>query len=96
MRKKPPVHNLDTLEKEILRHKLRIMEIEDKLGKNVDHLQENFSAYVSGSLSCKSGDKHADKTSFFDSFISDIADKAANRASETVDRLLDKLFRKHS
>jgi hypothetical protein len=40
--KKYNIKNIDTLEKEIYRRKLRLMEIERTLGRNVDNMKDNF------------------------------------------------------
>jgi len=40
--KKRTIRNLDSLEKEIYRRKLRLKEIESTLGNNVDHMKDHF------------------------------------------------------
>ena len=40
--KKPTIRNIDQLEKEVLRLRLRARKIEDRLEDNIRYLQENF------------------------------------------------------
>jgi hypothetical protein len=89
-----PVHDLDSLEKEILRKKLELKEKEERLRRNLDDLQGNYLSYLSGSFFSRSKKSNGGKKQFFDSIISRVADKTADRAAETIDRLLNKLWKK--
>lgn len=41
-RKKPSIRNIDQLDKEVLRLRLKARKIEDRLDDNIRYLQENF------------------------------------------------------
>ncbi|MFM2145859.1 MAG: hypothetical protein RL732_695 [Bacteroidota bacterium] len=49
-RKKPSIRNIDQLDKEVLRLKLRARKIEDRLDDNIRYVQENFFHVVRQSI----------------------------------------------
>ncbi len=48
--KKNSIRNVDALEKEIYKRRLRLREIEKNLGHNVDHMRDNFGSMALQSL----------------------------------------------
>jgi hypothetical protein len=48
--KKNSIKNVDALEKEIYKRRLRLREIEKNLGKNVDHMRDNFGSMALQSI----------------------------------------------
>ena len=48
--KKNSIKNVDALEKEIYKRKLRLREIEKDLGQNVDYMRDNFGSMASQSF----------------------------------------------
>jgi hypothetical protein len=93
MKESQPIHDLDSLEKEILRKKLHLKENEERLRRNLDDLQGNYLSYLRG-MFFSSSKKSGNKKQFFDSIVSRVADKTADRAAETVDRFLNKFWKK--
>ena len=102
MRNKKNLHNLDTLEKEILTHQLYVKELEHKLEKNTGHLRDNLPSYLSGSLACKQGKEYEKKkflgavldNEYVHSFFSTLTTTAADKTGELLERLINKVIKK--
>jgi hypothetical protein len=102
MKKNKHIRNIDTLEKEVYRLKLEAKNIEEKLDKNLDHLQENYFSMTMNSFFGHR--KHKEEPgSFFDSFVNSdgfrsavnkVTDHIANNTAESLEKLVDKLFHK--
>lgn len=98
-----PIKNLDTLEKEIYRLKLKARTLEDHFDDNLDHLQHNYGSMIRNSIfhsKKESQQKHATLVDTvlqnerlqeaLDRMVNHLADKAA----EGIDAVIDKLFKK--
>ena len=91
-------------EKEVYRLKLEAKNIEEKLDKNLDHLQENYFSMTLNSFFHRR--KHSDGSNgFFDSFfnsdsfhaaVNKVTEHVANSTAESLEKLIDKLFHKKS
>ena len=104
MKKAKNIHNLDTLEREIYRLRLEAKNIEEKLDRNLDHLQANYYSMTMNSIFGKSKQSDEGKSSFFDAFlksesfnaaINKMTESVANKAAAGVEALVDKLFNKN-
>jgi hypothetical protein len=100
---KNKIHNLDSLEKEIALLRLESKTIEDKLEKNISHLQQNFPTLLLNSFCQKKNDRESEKEGFLKSLfnngrvntiVNKLTDRIANRAADGLDELINKLFQK--
>lgn len=103
MKEKKNIHNLDSLEREIYRLKLQAKNMEGKLDKNLDYLQDNYWNMTMNSFFCK-GDskKNGGGSNFFrhegfNATINTIAGNIADKASERLHSWMNDFFgtRKH-
>lgn len=101
--KQSPVHNLDTLEREILRLRLKAKATEEELEKNMDYLQENYPAMLFHSFTNTKKEQASKKHTLLESLlknehlstaINKISEHIANKASVHIENLVDKLFKK--
>lgn len=97
------IHNLDTLEKEILRLRLKAKTTEDELEKNMDYLQENYADMFVHSFTKKKREHSDEKHTLFESLLKNehlntafnkISEQVADKASAHIENLVDKLFNK--
>ena len=104
VKKAKNIHNLDTLEREIYRLKLEAKNIEEKLDRNLDHLQDNCFSMTMNSVFGKSRQHDESKGGFFDSFlknesfnaaINKMTENIADKAATGIEILIDKLFHKN-
>jgi hypothetical protein len=104
MKKAKNIHNFDTLEREIYRLKLEAKNIEEKLDRNLDHLQENYFSMTMNSVFGKSRQHDETRGGFFDSFFKNESFNAAinrmtgiiaDKAAAGIEILIDKLFHKN-
>ena len=95
MKKVKPIHNLDSLEREIYRLQVEAMNVEKKLSANMDYLQENAGKIFINTFICK---RTTNKTGQFfkdemiNSLVRTIADRIAGRAADSIDSIVEKLF----
>lgn len=103
MKKTKNIHNLDTLDREIYRLKLEAKGTEDKLDKNLDHLQENYWSMTMNSLFCRDDNKKSGENSFwknvskhedFNAAVNTIAGNIADKASEGLHSWMKNFFSK--
>ena len=69
MKKSSHINNIDTLEREIYRLKLEARNIEDKMAKSLDHLQQNYLSMTMNSAFCKKESKKNGESGFWKSFV---------------------------
>jgi hypothetical protein len=100
--KEKKIHNIDGLEKEILRLQLKAKESERKLERQFEKLKNNFGSMLFRSFRKKKEEKEG-SGSFVDSVlgneklnsvVSDLREKAAARLSGPLERFVDRLFGK--
>ena len=100
MREKKNIHNLDSLEREIYRLRLQAKNMEGKLDKNLDYLQDNYWNMTMNSFFCKDGSKkNGDASNFFkhegfNATINTIAGNIADKASERLHGWMNNFFGK--
>ena len=91
MKEKKNIHNLDSLELEIYRLQLEGKNMEEKLVKNLDYLQDNYWAMAMNSFFNKTERKKNGESRFWKNFfkqegfnttINRIAGNIAGKASE--------------
>jgi hypothetical protein len=102
--KKRTIRNLDTLEKEIYKRKLRLKEIESTLGNNVDHMKENFGQMalqtimgsvssspmgIAGNLALKAINNEKLQNSLAE-FVERLAEKIGDGIQKVTDKILHK------
>ena len=99
------IHNLDTLEKEIYKLKLKAKNIEEKLDDNLEKFQHNYSSMFMNSFFRKKKQEKTNGNGFFESafkndgfnaIINKVTDRVAERAVEGLENLVDKIFHKKS
>ena len=100
---KQKIHNLDSLEKEILRLKLHQKETERRLEKQWVKLRHNFGSMFFQSFKRKKESDTNQKQGFFDSIFNNekvdetlhnISDKIKTGVSGVVNGLFERFFRK--
>lgn len=102
MKEKKNIRNLDTLDGEIYRLKLETKNIEQKLDKNLDYLQDNYWRMTMNSLFCKDDNntkedgfwKNVFKHDGVNETINTIAGNIADKASENLHGWMSKFFGK--
>jgi len=103
MREKENIHNLDSLEREIYRLNSEAKNIEEKLDKNLDYLQDNCWTMTMNSLFSKNESRKNGDTGFWKNFfkhegfnttINTIAGNIADRASEGLHGWMNNFFGK--
>jgi hypothetical protein len=99
MKEKKDIHNLDSLEREIYRLKLQAKNMEGKLDKNLDYLQDNYLSMTMNSFFCKDdGKKNGDGSNFkhegLNATINTIAGNIADKASERLHSWMNSFFGK--
>ena len=97
------IHNLDTLEKEIYRLKLKAKNIEEKWDDNFEKLQHNYPSMFMNSFFQKKKEEKTNGNGFFTSFFKNdalnavankVTDRMADKAAEGIENLVDKIFNK--
>jgi hypothetical protein len=100
--KEKKIHNIDSLEKEILRLQLKAKESERKLEKQFEKLKSNFGSMVLRSFRKKKEETER-SASFVDSVlgnekvnsaVTSLGEKVAAKLSGSLERLVDRLFGK--
>jgi hypothetical protein len=88
--KRTPVKNLNTLEKEIYRLKMRSKEIEKSLDGNIESLRENYGSMAMNSFF---GQKKSSSSNFWASLTARIleSEKLQNSFSKLAESLADKI-----
>jgi hypothetical protein len=99
MKEKKNIHNLDSLEREIYRLKLQAKNMEGKLDKNLDYLQENYLSMTMNSFFCQDDGKKSRGGSNFkheglNATINTIAGNIADKASERLHSWMNNFFGK--
>jgi len=103
MKQAENIHNLDTLEKEIYRLKLKAKNIEEKWDDNFEKLQHNYPSMFMNSFFLKKNEKKTNGNGFFTSFfkndalntvLNKVTDRVADRAAEGIENFVDKIFHK--
>lgn len=98
------IHNLDTLEKEILRLRLKAKTLEQEIGKNMDYLQDNYADMLLHSFTKTKKGQAYEKYTVLDSLLKNerlnatlntLTQHIADKASEHIENLVDKLFKKN-
>ena len=101
--KQSPVHNLDTLEREILRLRLKAKATEEELEKNMDYLRENYTAFLFHSFTNTKKNQGSGKHTLLELLLKNeqlnaalnkLSEHVANKASGHIENLVDKLFKK--
>ncbi|SRR6266496_3104558 len=97
------IHDLDTLEKEIYRLKLKAKNIEIILDDNFEKLRHNYSSMFMNSFFQKTKNEKTNGNGFFESIfnnetvnagVNKITDHISDKAIEGIGRLIDKVFKK--
>lgn len=100
---KPERHikNLDTLEKEIYRLKLRKMELEKRLGENVEYLQKHYASMTMHSVFSRSGHHEKGEESGrswirgkMGRVLDQVVDHLFDRAADSIERVVERFFQK--
>ncbi len=102
MKERETIHNLDSLEREIYRLKLEAKNIEGKLDKNLDYLQDNYWRMTMNSLFCKDDNttredgfwKKVFKQDGVNETIDTIAANITDKASESLHGWMNSFFGK--
>ena len=98
MKKTKKIRNTNTLEREIYRLQLEAKNLEEKIDRNLEHLQENYFSMTMNSFFQKK-----EKKSFFESVfrnenftatLNKVTDHISSRAAESIETLVDKIFHK--
>ena len=98
-----PIHNLDTLEKEIYRQQLKLKDSAKQLRDDLDYCRENFFTLARNTVK-KERSKEDKSSSFFDHLfrnehvraaVTGITDRITDHTAEAVNHLIDRLFQKH-
>lgn len=96
MKKEGNIDNIDALQREIYRLRMKAKNIELKLEHHFDHFRMNFSALCINSFYNKeetTTSSHSfKKNGKLNSLFSKISDRIADQAVGSLDKLLDKLF----
>lgn len=102
--KKNSIKNVDALEKEIYKRRLRLREIEKSLGQNVDHMRDNFgsmalqsllgpdssnSTGITGNLMLKAINNETLQNS-----LAELVDRLAEKVGEGIQKLTDRILHK--
>jgi uncharacterized membrane protein YheB (UPF0754 family) len=101
------IHNLDTLEKEIYRLRLKAKNTADKLNDNFEHLQDHYTSMTMNSIfnhhSCDHQEKLKEKIINFiwknekiHGGVNKIIDHLAAKTSEGAESLSHKIFNKRN
>lgn len=97
------IHNMDTLEKEILRLRLQQKDTEQQLERQWGKLRHNFGSMVFNSFRKKKEEEEDGRPGFIESFlknekvewaIHNISDKIGTKLSGIISNLFDKFFKK--
>jgi hypothetical protein len=105
MKEKRNIHNLGTLDGEIYRLKLAAKNIEERLDKNLDYLQENYWTMTMNSFFCKDKSKRNGEHSVWENFlknddfnttINKIGGNIADKASEGLHKWMNNFFGKRN
>jgi len=103
MKQRKKIHNLNTLDGEIYRLKSEAQNIEKKLDKNLDYLQNNYWTMTMNSLLRQIDNKKYGENSFWKNFfkhdgvnetINTIAGNIADKASEGLHSWMNNFFSK--
>jgi hypothetical protein len=103
MKKAKNIRNLDSLDRELYRLKLEAKNLEDKLDRNLDHLQEDYLSMTMNSFLCKHDNKNNGNNEFWKSFVKNngfnsavntIAGSIAAKASEGLSDWMSKFLHK--
>lgn len=97
------IKNLDTLEKEIYRLKLKSKELEARFDDNIEHLQNNYGSMIRNSIFHSKKEAQPVSTTLMNavvnneklqSALSRIVNHLAEKAADGIDAVIDKLFKK--
>jgi hypothetical protein len=103
MKKIKNIHNLNSLKREIYRLQGEAKNIEEKLDRNFERLEENFPSMVMNSFFHKKRNKEDEKDSYFSSFLKNerinavvnkITGHITDGAEKKIDELMNKIFNK--
>jgi len=99
MKQAENIHNLDTLEKEIYRLKLKAKNIEEKWDDNFEKLQHNYPSMFMNSFFQKKKEEKTNGNGFFkndalNAVVNKVTDRVADRAAEGIENLVNKIFHK--
>ena len=104
MRANNDIHNLDTLEKEIYRQQLILIESQKQLKNDMAHIREHFFVLAANTIK-QEMNKGERRSAFFDicfrneqvcKIVSGIKHRIPNHAVVAVDGLIEKLLKKYS
>lgn len=97
------IKNLDNLEKEIYRLKLKSRQLEDRFDSNLEHLQNNYGSMIRNSIFQSKKESQPVSSSILDSVVNNeklqnalnrIVNHLAEKAADGIDAVIDKLFKK--
>lgn len=97
------IHNMDTLEKEILRLKLQQKDTELGLDRQWGKLRHNFGAMILNSFRRKKNEEEEGRQGFFESILKNekvestlhnISDKISGKLSGVISNLFERFFNK--
>lgn len=97
------IKNLDNLEKEIYRLKLKSKELEGRFDSNIEHLQNNYGSMIRNSIFSSKKETQPVSSSIMESVVNNeklqgalnrIVNHLAEKAADGIDAVIDKLFKK--
>lgn len=98
------IHNIDSLEKEILRLQLRQKDTEHQLDRQWGKMRQHFGSIIWNSFRRRKDEEEKEERSgFFEGFLRNdkvdetlhnISDKISGKLSDVVNQLFEKFFKK--